>query len=543
MFPKTCVVVVAIFCAFLSAQSAVTTPFTGGGAGGRHTVRDAAGVLWTAYVQEQNNAGVITRPVLLSSSADSGVTWAPSSLVVNDATSGLNTPNGANGVNLAIDSTGRLHIVWSAAYYPTYYQSWYRNWHPTNSAGAILNLHTLAGATTASRSDASEVMVDAHDIVWLTTATSANWVSRLWYSLAPSALNNSFASVGNLQTSGSSQSPRLAVDATGLVHTFCYRNIGSGNFEHRSYSLLTGWSASTVLGNTTAPADYYGDAAADALGNVHALVFKDSQAGQTATWQVRHRIWNAATGWGPENFIADITSAQYTGLLSHRSAALAVEEGSGTAFVVLRDLAAGGQLRLLAKSLADPAFVVVSDLTAPSLLAHQYYQPSVRGRLWPASDRSGAMVDATWREGTAAANYTLNFASLAVPSAGATLLPDAPLLVGALTTLTLRAPSFANAPYIVAFSFANAPGMPLADGRIVPLNMDALFFMSLDPLNGVFINTMNVLDGTGNSLVGVMVPPLPILSGFNFYGAAVTLDPLSLSGAGGLTAATLLHIF
>ena len=153
------------------------------------------------------------------------------------------------------------------------------------------------------------------------------------------------------------------------------------------------------------------------------------------------------------------------------------------------------------------------------------------------------MVDATWREGTAAANYTLNFASLAVPSAGATLLPDAPLLVGALTTLTLRAPSFANAPYIVAFSFANAPGMPLADGRIVPLNMDALFFMSLDPLNGVFINTMNVLDGTGNSLVGVMVPPLPILSGFNFYGAAVTLDPLSLSGAGGLTAATLLHIF
>jgi hypothetical protein len=54
---------------------------------------------------------VITRPVTIASSADNGGTWTVFPFVVNDSTSSLNMPNGANGVNMAIDSTGMLHIT------------------------------------------------------------------------------------------------------------------------------------------------------------------------------------------------------------------------------------------------------------------------------------------------------------------------------------------------------------------------------------------------------------------------------------------------
>jgi hypothetical protein len=335
----------------------------------------------------------------------------------------------------------------------------------------------------------------------------------------------------------------MVVDATGLVHTFCYRNTGTGNYEHRIYSPTTGWSATTVLGNTTAPGDYYGEAAADALGNVHALIFKDSQVGQTATWGLRYRMWNAATGWSPEVSVADIPSSLYAGVLNYRCAALTVDEGSGMVSLVMRDLAAGGQIRLLVKGLLDPSFVNLSDLTAPSMTAHEYYVPAMRGRLWPTSDRTGTTPDVTWRQGTSIANYTLNFQRAVVPVATATLLGEAPLFPGNLSLLRLKAPTQGGLPFVSAFAFSSAPGIPLPDGRVIPVAMDGLFFMSIDPLNGVFLNTTGILDSTGTGFVGIALPPLPTLSGFAFTGTAVTLDPLASSGVGGIAAAPVLHIF
>lgn len=533
-------------CLILSAygQSVVITGSLINGSGGRHVVRDAAGVLWCAYVREVNTGGVITRPVTIASSADNGGTWTVSPFVVNDPTSGLNMPNGANGVNMAIDSTGVLHITWEAYYYPTYFQCYYRNYHPsTLAAGAVLNLSSLLGATTASRSDAAEIAVDARDIVWVMAPTPTNWVTRLLFSNQPSAAGNTFASAGNLQGSASSQAPRMVIDATGLVHTFCYRNIGMGNYEHRVYSPTMGWSATTVLGNTTAPGDYYGEAAADALGNVHALIFKDSQVGQTATWGLRYRMWNPATGWNSEIPVADIPSSLYTGVLYYRCAALAVDEGSGMVSLVMRDLAAGGQLRLLVKGLLDPSFVSLSDLTAPSMTAHEYFVPAMRGRLWPASDRTGSTPDVTWRQGTSIANYTLNFQRAVVPVATSTFLAEAPLFPGTSTLVRVKAPTQGGLPFVSAFAFSPAPGIPLADGRVIPVAMDGLFFMSIDPLNGVFLSTTGILDSTGTGFVGIALPPLPILSGVNFTGTAVTLDPLALSGVGSIAAAPFLHIF
>lgn len=121
---------------------------------------------------------------------------------------------------------------------------------------------------------------------------------------------------------------------------------------------------------------------------------------------------------------------------------------------------------------------------------------------------------------------------LAVPSIG-TVLP-----------IAIASPLHPNAPYIAAFSGSAAGGIPLSDGRSIPLAMDALFWFSLDPNNGVFLNTAGMLDSTGTALSWVLVdiPPWPSLVGATVAGVAVTLDAGSASGFGGISAPLLITV-
>lgn len=114
----------------------------------------------------------------------------------------------------------------------------------------------------------------------------------------------------------------------------------------------------------------------------------------------------------------------------------------------------------------------------------------------------------------------------AVPS-----LSAGPATVGGSLTVSLSSPAEPGAPYICGFATATTPGIPIPDGRVVPLANDFLLQLSTDPTNPIFLNTNGNLDAAGSSVVTAIIPPTPGLSGFTAHVAFVTISPQgALSG-------------
>ena len=508
----------------LAQVSLTSGPFSyAGGNQHKHVVKDAAGNLYALSV-DQDASG--NRPLQLRVSPDGGMTWFPVTVAINDATSGLSGSNLTNGCCLAIDGTGVLHIVWASYYYPSYYAQYYRQYDPSGGAlSAIVSLTNVTGATSSSRTSAMNIAVDAADTIWIAAHGAQSWRTQLVASQTAGATNLAFTDLGAISVSASAQNTRLAIDNAGLVHCSYYRNTGAGEYYHRIYDPVAGWQPSTRLGNSTPSNDYYGMLAADNLGFVHALYGEDLHS--STAWNFFYRRWDAFNLWSTATPVFSATTAQHSGVANYRIFSLACDEASGKAFVVFRDLAAGGQLEVVEKDVSATSFTPLTTLTTPSTAQHDYYLPAIRGAMWPPFNRTGTDVDVTWRQNPAPGPYQLMFQRLATGGPTPTLTLAAPATVGTVTSLQLSSPADPFRPYLCGFSAGNTPGMTLFNGQFVPLNNDWLLQFSAlpgTPNNGIFYNNLATFDANGSASVLIVVPNIPALSGVTFYSAFVVED-------------------
>lgn len=126
--------------------------------------------------------------------------------------------------------------------------------------------------------------------------------------------------------------------------------------------------------------------------------------------------------------------------------------------------------------------------------------------------------------------------------AAPSLATVAPLNPGAAVSIHLRCVPSAGFPFVSALALGSSPGMPLPDGRTIPLNMDALLFFTLQPGNPVFQGGSGTLGAGGLHAAQLWVPPDPALVGLAIAAAFVVLDPAAASGVGPISPPLLLTV-
>jgi hypothetical protein len=83
----------------------------------------------------------------------------------------------------------------------------------------------------------------------------------------------------------------------------------------------------------------------------------------------------------------------------------------------------------------------------------------------------------------------------------------------------------------VAASGGFSTGLPLGDGRLIPVDYDALTTYSLSASQPNFIGALGTYDATGHyGGYHLVIPNLPALTGIGFDLIAVTLDPAASNG-------------
>lgn len=108
---------------------------------------------------------------------------------------------------------------------------------------------------------------------------------------------------------------------------------------------------------------------------------------------------------------------------------------------------------------------------------------------------------------------------------GSMLVPSGSPNVGRTINFTLFDPLRANLTYVLAMSFGNASGIPLGDGRVIPLNYDPLFSLSVQyPSLIGLTNSVGTLDTQGRGRSQWTIPNVPQLAGVTVYVAFITLD-------------------
>ena len=523
------------------AQTLLTTTSTttaGSGGSDRTVVRGPTGLLHALVVTEDTLTG--DRPLILVTSADGGATWTPAPAPLNDATSGLNMPNGTNWCAMAIDSQGLLHCTWGGYYYPSNYRHFYCSYDPIgNTQSAIMNVSAFVGAAASVRIAAQEIIVDQNDIVWMASAgTSGSWREHLLRSTAPQAAGQTFTNLGPISSSASAQGTRLAVDSSGLIHAGYYRNLGQGEYYHRIYDPAnSSWNVEFRLGNTTVGQDNYGQFAADNLGNIHCVYVLDSSG--TTSWGYRYRRYDAVNGWSAETVIDDIPGANFTGIANYRIFALACDEATGMSHLVFRDLNNGGNLMYLTKDLAAASFTQQAQIGPASTALHAYLYPAIRGSLFPAFNNTGSDLAITYcqRVDTLGVfTWDWYFLTLTPTPPGPTLTLNSPLTIGNVSTLDLSSPMDPNLGYICGFAGSTTPASPMPGGGTLDLAFDFLLNFSITPGNGVFFNNIGFLSPVGTSSVAIAVPNLPALANLTIYGAFVVEDPVTPGFIGTISA-------
>ena len=100
---------------------------------------------------------------------------------------------------------------------------------------------------------------------------------------------------------------------------------------------------------------------------------------------------------------------------------------------------------------------------------------------------------------------------------------------GGFINLTFEAPGYNGVPYLAAASLGSAPGTPVISGNPpvvgnVPLNTDALFFLSLNS-PGTLFNFTGLIGPAGTSPGIIFIPNDPGLSGLSFFVAFLAVPP------------------
>jgi len=112
------------------------------------------------------------------------------------------------------------------------------------------------------------------------------------------------------------------------------------------------------------------------------------------------------------------------------------------------------------------------------------------------------------------------------------LTPTSPARVGMSAGYRLAVPGDGGLVYCAAASFGTTPGLPLPDGRVLPLQVDGLFLVSACANNAFFSGFIGVLDPNGVAGFAVNLPNFGGLAGIAYSVAAVTTD---VNAPGGLS--------
>lgn len=101
--------------------------------------------------------------------------------------------------------------------------------------------------------------------------------------------------------------------------------------------------------------------------------------------------------------------------------------------------------------------------------------------------------------------------------------------LGVVTPLQLAWPAEAGRQFFTLCSLGFQPGTPLPGGGLLPLNVDVLLQLSLDPASPVFLACQGTLPPSGAATPTLLVPNLPFLVGWQLWFAAFTLDAAGTS--------------
>ena len=109
--------------------------------------------------------------------------------------------------------------------------------------------------------------------------------------------------------------------------------------------------------------------------------------------------------------------------------------------------------------------------------------------------------------------------------------------IGTAVGISFESTEQPNAPYALALALGTSPGITLAPGIILPLNPDALFWLSLSSAQSGFVNMSGILDGSGiaTAWAVLLIPNQPSLIGATIYAAGLTLDSSATAGIGSLS--------
>jgi glucose/arabinose dehydrogenase len=111
------------------------------------------------------------------------------------------------------------------------------------------------------------------------------------------------------------------------------------------------------------------------------------------------------------------------------------------------------------------------------------------------------------------------------PNAAATLTRTSPPQLGTAINFTLSSTTDPLNGFAFAFAGGSIPGVPLPDGRTIPLNLDPIADFTLTAGNPFFPNNYGALNASGSATAQVLLPAYPPLVGMTLHGVFIVLDP------------------
>jgi hypothetical protein len=105
-----------------------------------------------------------------------------------------------------------------------------------------------------------------------------------------------------------------------------------------------------------------------------------------------------------------------------------------------------------------------------------------------------------------------------------------PPLLGTASALILTVQGDEGLPGAMALALGSAPGTPLGDGRLIPMNLDRIALFCLTPGNPILPLSTGLLDNQGRLQSPFYIPAHPPLIGQSVVASAVTGDPSFFAG-------------
>ena len=197
----------------------------------------------------------------------------------------------------------------------------------TNSIINFKNITTISDDHTYWNNDSSSYPSIATDnygiihVVWQDD-TDGTWGTdtEIMYTSYSNSTGWSNATVisddENYWNNGSSLSPSIAVDNSGIIHVVWYdttEGIGDNPFDYEimytSYTESTGWLNATVISDDenhwNNEISAYPDIAIDLTGNIH-VIWQDLTAGHWGTdFEIMYTSYSESTGWSNATVISD----------------------------------------------------------------------------------------------------------------------------------------------------------------------------------------------------------------------------------------------